>query len=61
MKSLSVQSIMLQVLLALIPAIGVHVILFGWGILVQILLAMAFALIFEGLALWLRQRPIRVF
>lgn len=59
--SVSVSGQMGQVLLALVPAIGLHVWFFGWGILVQISLALTFGLGLEALMLKLRQRPLRPF
>ncbi|HEY7906975.1 MAG TPA: RnfABCDGE type electron transport complex subunit D [Wenzhouxiangella sp.] len=55
-----VPSVMAQVLYALVPAILVHAWLFGWGIFIQLALAIGFALGFEGLMLRLRQRPVSV-
>lgn len=52
---------MLQVVYALMPAIAAHVWFFGPGILVQIVLAAAFALGFEALMLRLRKRPMKLF
>lgn len=57
----SVPQIMRQVLYALIPGIAVYVYFFGWGIVVNILLASVTALSCEALMLWLRQRPLRPF
>ena len=54
----SVSSIMLKVLLALVPGIIIYVVLFGVGILVQLLLATATALVAEAAFLKIRQRPI---
>lgn len=48
---------MRQVLWALIPAIAAHVWFFGYGILFQIALAVAFALAYEAAMLRLRDRP----
>lgn len=52
---------MLQVLLALIPAIAAHVWFFGTGILFQIALATGFAVVFEALMLRTRNKPLRPF
>ena len=57
----SVQSMMLDVHLALLPGIAAHVFFFGPGILVQIVLACAFAFGLEAIMLRLRQRPLRPF
>jgi len=56
--ALNVSQIMQGVLIALIPGIIVMLWLFGWGILINILFSVIFALIFEAAALKLRNRPI---
>ncbi len=50
--------LMQRVLLALLPAIVLYVLFFGWGIVVNILIAVVAALAFEALALLLRKRPL---
>ena len=50
--------IMRQLMLALLPAIGAHVWLFGPGILVGLLLCSLFAVGFETLALLMRGQPL---
>jgi electron transport complex protein RnfD len=57
----TVSAVMRQVLYALVPAIGAHAWYFGPGILVQILLAAAFALAFEAGMLKLRGKPTGLF
>ncbi len=57
----TVRGVMLQVLLALAPAIVAYVFYFGPGVLVQIILASAFALVLEALMLRLRGRPLGPF
>lgn len=57
----SVQAIMGQVLVALVPGIVVHVGFFGPGLLVQIVLACSFALGLEAIMLRLRGRPLKPF
>jgi len=52
---------MRQVIYALIPAIVAHVVLFGPGLVVQIILAVGTALAAEALALRLRRMPVRPF
>ena len=52
----TVSRVMLQVLLALLPAAAVHVALFGPGLLVQLAVACVTALACEALALRLRAR-----
>ncbi len=53
----SVHNVMLQVLLALTPGIVAALWLFGWGVLTNIVLGIAFALAFEAVSLQLRGRP----
>ena len=57
----SVQAVMGQVLVALVPGIVVHVGFFGPGLLVQIALASVFALGLEAVMLRLRRRPLKPF
>ncbi len=57
MNTHSVRGVMSQVLLALVPAIGVHFFLFGLGIVIQLGLAISFALVLEAAMLFLRQKP----
>ena len=57
----SVTMVMLHVLIALIPAIIAYVFYFGLGILIQITLAILFALGFEIISLKLLNKPIQVF
>jgi electron transport complex protein RnfD len=52
---------MLQVIFALLPGIAAYAWYFGPGILLQILLAIAFALFWEALSLAARRKPIRLF
>jgi electron transport complex protein RnfD len=58
---MSVAAVMRQVLYALVPGIAAHVWFFGPGVLVQILLAVLFALAFEALMLRIRGRDVRLF
>lgn len=57
----SVVNMMLTVLLALIPAIGIYIIYFGFGVLLQISLSILFALIFEVISLKLLHKPVEFF
>lgn len=57
----SVRTVMGLVLLALVPGIALQVGWFGPGLLLQIVLAAAFALAFEAAMLRLRGRPLRPF
>ncbi len=57
----TVASIMRQVLLALVPAVIAYWWFFGWGIFIQLILAVGFALLFEWLMLRGRGKPIGLF
>ncbi len=57
----TVAKVMLQVLLALVPGILAYTWFFGPGILIQILLATGFALLFEVLVLRMRGQPLTPF
>lgn len=59
--ALSVSKMMLMVTLALIPGIITAIWVFGFGVLVNIVLAVIFALAFEATMLYLRKRPIGVY
>lgn len=54
----STQQLMCWVLMGCLPAIVTHFIYFGWGIVLQLLIASSSALLFEALILWLRSRPL---
>lgn len=60
-QSYNVGQIMRQVIYALIPAVSLCIWFFGWGIAIQILLAVTTALITETLMLYLRECPIKIF
>jgi len=53
-----VDQVMLQVLLALIPGVLVITWFFGWGLLINCVLAILFATAAEALVLRLRRRPV---
>ena len=57
----TVSGVMQQVLLALVPGVAAHLWFFGPGILVQIAIAVIFALGFEAGMLRLRGKPLRLF
>lgn len=57
-KENSVQRVMLQVLLALIPGIIAMVWYFGWGVLINLGIAGMAAVAAEALVMKLRQRPV---
>jgi len=57
----SVRALMLEVLAALLPGVLAHVYFFGPGVLIQIALACAFALLIEAVCLRLRARPMEPF
>ena len=54
----SVQNVMLQVLLAMIPGVIATIYFFGWGVLVNMTLACVVALVSEALMLKIRKRPL---
>ena len=60
-QNVSVRRVMIQVLIALFPAIAAYVWLLGPTILVQTAIATVSALIAEALMLKLRQKPLRLF
>jgi len=55
----SVTRVMAEVLLALLPGIAALVWFFGWGVVINITIAAAAALLAEAVALRLRGRPVR--
>ncbi|SFM25745.1 electron transport complex protein RnfD [Ectothiorhodospira mobilis] len=57
----SVHRVMRQVLYGLLPGTAAMAWFFGWGVLVNVLLAVAVALATETLMLLLRRRPVRPF
>ena len=57
----TVAGVMRQVLYALLPGIIAYTWFFGPGVLVQILLAVVFALLFESLMLKARKQPLKQF
>ena len=54
----SVNAVMRQVIIALIPGLAAMVWYFGWGVLINMLLAILFATASEALVLKLRKRPV---
>src|SRR5690606_28842593 len=61
MGSNRTRTIMLQVLGATLPGVALLTWFFGWGTLINILLASGFALVIEALILHLRKRPVMFF
>ena len=59
LPSTSIHDVMLQLIIALMPAIGVMVWLFGGAIIIQLLLASIAALVAEALCLRLRAKAIK--
>jgi len=55
----SVQTLMFKVLLAMVPGTIAMIVFFGWGVLINIILASVVALSAEALMLWIRKRPIK--
>ncbi len=54
----SVSSVMMQVNLALLPALAAYTWLFGWGVLFNVIIASATALVSEGIIVRLRGYPV---
>ena len=52
------QSVMRRVILCALPGIAAQFYFFGWGVIVQVILAIAIALLSEAAVLKLRKRPI---
>ena len=59
--NLSTAKVMQTVLLATIPGVAVLTYYFGPGTLINLVLGAVFAVLCEGLALWLRGQPLRPF
>lgn len=57
----TVTTVMLRVVYALIPGMLLYAWLFGWGVIINVLLASVTALATEALMLKLRQRPVKMF
>ena len=57
----TVTKVMMQVAYALIPGMLIYSWLFGWGVIINVLLATITALATEALMLRLRQRPVKMF
>lgn len=55
----SVAAMMRQVLYALTPGTALLAWFFGWGVLINLLISVFFAVALEALIMWLRKRPIR--
>ena len=53
-----VDKVMLQVVLALIPGILAMIFYFGWGVLINLVLAVIAAAAFEAIVIKLRKRPV---
>ncbi len=54
----STQGMMFTVILALVPALATYALLFGWGVVINAMLAVSVALICEAGMLTLRKRPL---
>ncbi len=59
--SLKVSDIMQGVIMALIPGIMVMFWLYGWGVIINLLLSICFSLAFEAISLSIRRRPVKQF
>ncbi len=55
----SVQTLMFKVLAAMVPGVIATIIFFGWGVLINIIIACVVAISAEALMLWLRKRPFK--
>lgn len=53
-----VDKVMLQVVMALLPGCAALIFYFGWGVLINLILALASALACEALVMRLRKRPV---
>ncbi|MFK5984712.1 MAG: electron transport complex subunit RsxD [Pseudomonadota bacterium] len=60
-SSISVPKIMRAVIFALVPGILVMFWLYGWGVINNIIICVSLALLFEAMALKLRNRPIQAY
>ena len=60
-ESLSVAQVMRTVIYALVPGILIYIGLFGWAVLINILIASVSAVVFEWMMLILRNKQVRVF
>ncbi len=60
-QNAGVSRLMLDTLYALIPGIVIYVVYFGWGVVINIVLAITAALTAEAVMLRLRKRPLRPF
>lgn len=58
-KQHNTQSLMLQVLYALIPGLLAYIYFFGWGVLINVIYATLLGLSLEAMMLKLRQRPLQ--
>jgi Na+-translocating ferredoxin:NAD+ oxidoreductase subunit D len=59
LKPNRVDRVMLQVVLALLPGTAALIFYFGWGVLLNVILAVGSALAFEALVIRLRKRPVK--
>ena len=57
----SVQNVMFQVLLAMIPGVAATIYFFGWGVLINMTLACVVALASEAVMLKIRKRPLKIY
>lgn len=57
----SVAKVMRMVIYAMLPGIFVYTMLFGWGVIINIMITTVSALFFEFVMLLIRQRPVKLF
>ena len=55
----SLRRLMINVNIGLIPGTLAYAWFFGVGVIINIILAILFALVFEGIILWLRKKPLK--
>ncbi|MCP4486269.1 MAG: electron transport complex subunit RsxD [Gammaproteobacteria bacterium] len=58
-QSKSLRQLMINAVVGLVPGTATYIWFFGFGVLVNIVLAVSFALAFETLVLWLRKKPVK--
>ncbi len=57
----SITQVMLQVIYAMVPGIVVYVYFFGWGVIINMIIAVFTALATEAIILLVRSKPVRPF
>ncbi len=57
--STSLRGLMINVIIGLLPGTLIYAWFFGVGVIINIILAILFALAYEGIILWLRKKPLK--